>query len=239
MGFPLIMYLSRSKTVSLWPEVGKQKSGFSMNDLKSSLSLSLNPKVDIVAQWSKADEAPPPVRDDNYHWPPYESEEIALSIEKELRSRHQVGTMEHFLKGELTYPCYKLSGFLTLDKEEQDAFSYRGITLNRHGITGSLSLTGSDVKVSLVLALENIAGIDPRDGEWDIWESGAMHMFGACERTPGFPVFGLFTVRGRSGENFCSCGIVYFAAYSEFGGFLSKEATNILKEGIHLWPERV
>lgn len=172
MGFPLVMYLSRSKTVSIWPELGRKDAESGWQGIKSSLNLSLSPKFDIGAEWKKRKDQPAPMRDGNMPWPPYKALEIAIAIENLLRKSRSVGTMAEFLTGAFAYPTYKLSGLLKLDNKE---FSFRSpVPMKVHGLTGKLCLAESDRQVSLTLALENIAGIDFQDGQWNVWESGAI-----------------------------------------------------------------
>lgn len=114
MGFPTIMYLSRSKVGSLWDDTKKSKS--LVSSIKSTLSISLNPKFDIETEFKKKDkiEIPKTIREDG--WPPYQALDIAIQIEKQLRKENKVGTMKEFLDGNFEYPCYKLRGQLIFKK---------------------------------------------------------------------------------------------------------------------------
>jgi len=239
MGFPLIMYLSRSKTIAIWPDLGRKKEALSLRDVSSTMSVSLTPKVDVVAEWKKVEEAPLPSRDTNIQWPPSDSLEICASIEKNLRKRNQVGSMSDFLRGDFKHPCYKLFGFLTLDEKLQSVFRFGGISLNTHGLTGIITLFDTQASISVILALENIAGVSYRDDQWHIWESGALHLFGWASTPKGYPLFGLLTFQGLNPNAQPSCGIVYFASASEYRMDERSKKDDDLKtiaSGIDTWP---
>jgi hypothetical protein len=240
MGFPLIMYLSRAKTVAIWPELGMHGDSYSLRDIKSSLDLSFNPKVDLAAEWKKTDAPPPPSRNESTHWPPWESHALVAAIERVLRKGKHIGGTEDFLRGDFGYPCYKLSGHLTFEDSPEEAIGFGRIRLNSHCLSGKLRLAQGTAVVSLILSLESIAGIDWRDGEWHVWESGAMFMLKAARSQRGFPVFGLFTYEGPDPSAFASCGIVYFASakvYRHAAERRPDKDVQQLAKGIDTWPE--
>jgi hypothetical protein len=214
MGFPLIMYLSRSKTVSLWPNLELEQHGARsryFQGAKSELSLSLNPKVSISAEWKKPESKPPPLRTTDAHWPPPWSEEIVQALEALLVEKNELGTMTEFLARKFDRLAYKLCGTFTLD-DQSSSPDWRDIGLEFHGLYGRLQLADSGHAVALILALDNVAGIDERDGRWRVWESGAMHFLREA-RTGGYPLMGLFTYEGAHRACFANCGAVYFANY--------------------------
>jgi hypothetical protein len=230
MGFPLIMYLSRSKTVSLWPQLEQPKASTqSFQGLKSDVTLSLNPKVNISAEW-KRHESDPPFRNKDTPWPPWESEPIVQAIEHLLREQHQIGGIDDLLAGNFGFLAYKLCGFFKLDRIRPD-FEIAGLDLKVHGLTGRLHLPAFPHQVALTLALENIAGIDERDGRWDVWESGAMHFLSEAKRD-GYPLIGLFTCEGRHPTCLASCGAIYFASYSEYQSYMTYRAEHEARDTI-------
>ncbi len=216
MGFPLIMYLSRSKTIAIWPQLGQKKESFSLRDIKSSLNLSLTPKADFIAEWKKTEDSPIPAEDSSQSWPPHDALKIAALIEENLRKRRLVGSMEEFLQGDFSYPCYKLSGSLVLDNIQQSTWIFGGINLDSHCLTGVITFPKSKSKVKITLALENIAGVRFKDGEWNIWESGANHLFRDASTSEGYPLFGLFTYEGHNSKVHSTCSVVYFASAGVF-----------------------
>jgi hypothetical protein len=217
LGFPLVMYLSRSKTTSLWPSLeGAREPGPPFLHTKSPPTLSLSLKVDISTEW-RTPELDPPLRNSDAPWPPWESESIVEAIERLLVDRGQLGSTTDFEAGHFGCLAYKLCGLFTLDDQETFGFDLRGVDLKFHGLTGRLRLADSKREVALTLALDNIAGIDQKDGRWDVWESGAMHFFREA-RSDGYPLIGLFTYEGQHPSCFASCGAVYFASYTVYQG---------------------
>lgn len=209
MGFPIIMYLSRSKVGRFW-ENNEQKS--IITGIKSYLNLSINPQLSIETEFKKKDKIEIPRVKGSEYWPPYESLEIATSIEKQLKKNNQIGTMNDFLNKNLIYPCYKLKGKLFMDEVYDEFYrSYRSI--KRHGANGLLVLDGTDKKVLIDISFENIAGMsyDINNECWEVWESGANHFFGDAT-TRGYDLIGLFTYESESDEYFANCGILYFAS---------------------------
>lgn len=211
MGWPFIMYLSRAKTVAVWPELEQMKGTYSLEDVKASVNLSLSPKLDVVGQWKKTKETDPPARDRVSYWPPREALQLAVTIEDALRKRKAVGSAPDFLSAGPSFPCYKLQGKLTLDKRScdlEEAFGPR--RLNTHCLTGHLLLYDSDVRISLVLSLESVAGVTKQSDTWNVEESGT-HYFLERATGDGAPIFGLFMYQGQTDAGEHSCGIVYFA----------------------------
>lgn len=222
MGFPIIMYLSRSKVGRFWENKKKQKSLIS--SIKSNLSLSLNPEFSIETEFKKDDKIDIPRVKGSETWPPYESLEIALSLEKQLKKNKKIGTMEDFINNNLIYPCYKLKGKLFIDKANEYMF-YEDIAT--HGINGILVLEGTKKKVLVDISYENIAGMSFRDGHWSVWESGAIHFFrGASSK--GYDLIGLFTYEGESDKYYADCGIIYFASMSGRNYYGNEEIKNTI-----------
>lgn len=206
MGFPIIMYLSKSKVGRFWDNRNKQKTLIS--GIKSKINFSLNPEFSIETEFKKRDKMEIPTIGEGSSWPPYQSLEIALSMEKQLRKNHKVGTMDDFINHRLIYPCYKLKGKLFLDKESNNLLHK---DIKEHGINGILVLEGTNTKVSVYMAYENIAGITYRNEKWEVWESGALH-FCRDIQSRGYNLIGLFTYEGESDTYFADCGILYFAS---------------------------
>ncbi len=221
MGFPGIMYLSRSKVGRFWKNRNRKKSLIS--GIKSSLSFSLNPKLSIETEFKKKDKIEIPKVGESSDWPPYESLEIALSMEKQLRKNHQIGTMDDLLSHNLIYPCYKLKGKLFI--EESEELLYRDI--RGHGINGILVLEGTDKKVLVYLSYENIAGMSFRNERWDAWDSGAIHFFRDALLS-GYDLIGLFTYEGESDKYFADCGILYFASMDGRSYYHDSEIENTI-----------
>lgn len=206
MGFPIIMYLSRSKVGRFWENKNRQKSLIS--GIKSNLSLSLKPELSIETEFKKKDKIEIPKVSESSDWPPYKSLDIALSMEKQLRKNHQIGTMDDLLNRNLIYPCYKLKGKLFIDKESEELL-HRDI--KGYGINGVLVLEGTEKKILVYMSYENIAGMSFRNEQWEIWESGAIHFFRDIH-SRGYDLIGLFTYEGESDKYFADCGILYFAS---------------------------
>lgn len=222
MGFPIIMYLSRSKIGRFWENTDEQKS--LVSSIKSNLSLSLNPKLDIETEFKREDKIEIPRVKGSDNWPPYESLEIALSMEKQLKKNNQIGTMEDFINKNFVYLCYKLRGKLFIDQNlKQEHFG----EIRSHGINGILVLEGTDKKISVDISYENIAGMSFRNETWEVWESGARHFFRGA-RSIGYDLIGLFTYEGKSDEYFADCGILYFASMRNRGYYNDKELKNVI-----------
>jgi hypothetical protein len=99
------MYLSRSKSVSIWPNLNRKKEGEKiLRGIKSSINLSFAPKIDITAKWKGRSDAPVPTRKNSNPWPPWDALSIAMAIEKLLRNSDDVGSMEDFEKGTFEHP---------------------------------------------------------------------------------------------------------------------------------------
>lgn len=238
MGFPLVMYLSRSKTVSIWPELGRTQEKAALERVTSSLNLSLLPKVDIAAEWKKQERQGPPVRESSGPWPPPDAEMIAVAIERALRARDEVGSMADYLSGNSSYRAYKLSGELRIDAGFE--INPPRLPLEVHGVPARLRLTTTDTDISLMLAFENIAGIDFRDGRWSVWESGAMWLLRGASTDRGYPLVGLFTA--GAAPTHTSFGIVYFvnpAEYEHASKHLPTDAQATIAAGVDHWPALV
>jgi hypothetical protein len=210
MGFPLIMYLSRAKTMSLWPDLEQpHDSERYFQGVKSELTLSLKPKLSISAEWKKPEPKLPPRRDDTY-WPPADAESIVEAIETLLAEQKQVGTVKDLMAQKFKHSAYKLCGTFKLDS--QASLNFGDIGLKAHGLSGHLHLADTKHSVALTLALNNVAGIELRNGNWDVGESGAIHFLHEA-RAEGYPLIGLFTYEGAYPSRLANCGAVYFASY--------------------------
>lgn len=222
MGFPTIMYLSRSKVGSFWENKNRKKS--LVSSIKSNLSLSLNPELSIETEFKKEDKIEIPRVKGSEEWPPYKSLEIALSMEKQLKKNNQIGTVNDLINKNLTYPCYKLKGKLFLD-EEREEMLYGDI--KGHGVNGILVLEDIDKKILVNISYENIAGMSFRNEHWEVWESGAMHFFRDV-RSRGYDLIGLFTYEGESDQYFADCGVLYFASMHSRSYYSDNEIKNTI-----------
>lgn len=202
MGFPTIMYLSRSKVGGFLEK--KQKKAILQN-INTKLTLSLN-KLSLETEFKPENKTE--IRGGK-DWPPsHQSLKIASSMEKQLRKNNQIGTMEDFINRNFSYSCYKLKGKLFLDEKIQ----HRRIGgLKSQGTRGILVLEGSNAKISLDISFENVAGVWLRNKCWEIWESGALAFFRQATSPCGYNVIGLFTYESESDTYFADCGILYFA----------------------------
>lgn len=222
MGFPIIMYLSRSKVGRFWENGNRQKSLIS--GIKSNLSLSLNPGLSIETEFKKKDKIEIPKVSESSDWPPYESLEIALSMEKQLRKKNQIGTMNDLINNNIIYPCYKLKGKLFIAEENGDILHTH---MKGHGINGVLVLEGTDKKILVYMSYENIAGVSFRNEQWEVWESGAMFFFRDIY-SRGYDLIGIFTYEGESDKYFANCGILYFANMHDRSYYGENEIKNTI-----------
>jgi hypothetical protein len=232
MGFPLIMYLSRSKAVAIWPELDRKDSEGGWQGIKSSLNLSISPKFDISTEWKKRSDQPAPVRGGSVNWPPPDTLQIAVAIEDHLREKNCVGTMSQFLDNSFEYPTYKLWGSFRLDEASP---SIAWLPIKVHAITGRLRIADTNQEVSLTLALENIPGVDFQEGEWHAWESGAHWFFKEASSKEGYPLAGLFTYEGNGHGLYAACGAVYFVSlrtYQADKSYLRPQQRDTLGEGL-------
>lgn len=219
MGFPTIMYLSRSKVGRFWINKPKSLSSY----IKIKLNFPLNPALNIEPNFKMQDKIEIPKVIGSDDWPPYESLKIALSMEKQLRKKNKIGSMNDFLKN-IQYPYYKLKGKLFIDKGSNELL-FREI--KGQGINGVLTLEGTRKKVLVYMSYENIAGMSFRNEKWEIWESGAIHFFNDIY-SRGYDLIGLFTYRGKSGRYFADCGVLYFASMYDRDYYDDNEIKNTI-----------
>lgn len=235
VGFPLVMYLSRSRTVSIWPELNIGQEAAVLESVKYSVNLSLMPKVDIAAEWKKQERKDAPVRQSSTPWPPPDAHVVATAIEKALRSKNDVGNMADYLAGDRRYTAYKLSGTLRLEAEFD--LEHPRPQLKVHGVPAQLRLGSSKSEVSLMLAFDNMAGIDFNEGDWSVWESGAMWFLRNASSEEGYPLVGLFTPEAAPPST--SCGVVYFVnadRYEQSKEYLPPGTLDTIATGIDQWP---
>lgn len=204
MGFPTIMYLSRSKVNML--EKAKKHS---IQDINFKATISSSPSVSIEAGIKNGGKTNDPRGHATDNWPPSPSKsmDIALRIEKQLKKSNQIGTMADFLNKNQQFACYKLKGKLRIDGEKEKLL--RGV-IKCHVTKGRLVLDGTDKEVLVDITCNNIAGMLFENEKWRSDASGANHfLYDAC--TDGYDLIGLFTYEGESTEYFAECGILYFA----------------------------
>ncbi len=52
MGFPEIMYLSKSQVRRLWPDLALEKGGFKLEEVAVKAALSINPAAEVGGKWT-------------------------------------------------------------------------------------------------------------------------------------------------------------------------------------------
>ena len=212
MGSPLIMYLSRSKVLSIWPDLKvKPKSIKRSWEFKTSLNLSINPKLDIAAKMGNA-RREIPTRSDDENWPPYDSENIAKAIDNHLHISGQIGSVIELEKGRIT-STVKIEGILQIsDKMSQTTFDR--LKIKSHSLEGKIICSQSENTFKTILSLDSIAGIDYNDG-WEVWESGARFMLDYAMED-GYPFIGLFVPIVNHTSGSCSLSPIYLANNSNY-----------------------
>ncbi|MBE5952133.1 MAG: hypothetical protein E7260_11190 [Lachnospiraceae bacterium] len=217
MGTATIMYLSKSKVGMLWKDKSRKKT--ILSGIKSNLSLSLNPTLNIEAEFERNEKTPMSRGGGDNGWPSFASIDVVVDIEGQLKKSSQIGTMEEFINRNWSYPFYKLKGKLFV--EEMSRSDLRG-GMKCHGTRGILFLDGTKKKVAVDIAYENVAGLNFRNEQWETWESGTMRFLDdVCWN--GYELIGLFTYEGESDKYFAECGILYFANMSHKNYFRDKK----------------
>jgi len=215
MGFPEIMYLSRSQVRSLWRELPFKREV--KRELSSTVRLSAMPALEISRKSSKAnaDGWSP-----DAEWPPWSAPEVVRAIEKYFYKKELVGSATDLVNRDERFSAFCLRGYLyghvhlgrngprrgSLDGDTFDAFLKIGdqvssprweLSLPSSGSAGSNNILESDQPDRfwhLRLAFENVAGLERLSDGWHVTESGASLMFHDMHRR-GYSVEGIFTYR--------------------------------------------
>jgi hypothetical protein len=190
----------------MWPELDKKK--FKLDEFSAKASLSLNPSAELGAKWS-AQKGTPYSRDAG--WPPWDSGLVVTAIDALVAKHGPVGSWSDVYDNPDQCDFYSLTGRLkfadsTLATTERIYGTFRFKT---HAIEAVFCGELAKDRLQVSLSLENIAGIDRREGEWDVWESGADWMLEAMARE-GFDSRGLFTL-GATRDPAVSARVVYLA----------------------------
>jgi hypothetical protein len=209
MGFPEIMYLSKSQVRNMWPNLDTKN--LKPDEFSAKASLSLNPTVEFGGKWSTKKST----RKDDV-WPPWDSREVVKCIDEYVQKSARVGLWSDVYDNPDKCDFYLLEGKLKFADSSPPDNEFRFGRLKTQSIDAVFCGELPKDQLAVSLSLENIAGIDRLEGEWEVWESGAHWMLHAMSQE-GFESRGLFTLMGRNLNRATSARIVYLTPRQTYG----------------------
>lgn len=182
------IYLSKSRLRALWPDLpltGKER--LRLSEIAAKASVSLSPSLEVSTKWSPSASQGSALSD----WPPWESEEFVAAIDHYIEKLGGAGTWNDIATNSAVREFYDLAGRLVANDRSQPVPLMFGFSQSD---VIELRLAGPNkLEVPLVLALENLHGIERADEGWSPVSSLIFLMFQDISFGNGFAVRGMFT----------------------------------------------
>ena len=228
MGFNLIHYVSNSHSSKLWSDVN-QKASFSFDNLKTGLSISLTPHLDILGEWKKGTTNESEQAENRVIENPNAAMVVATS-ELALWEAEKVGTISDLANENFEYRCYKLDGVLFLKKDRSSTLEQiGGINIAPQVLNAQIKIPSLKITIDVVLSLSNILGMKYVEKTWQILSGGTWKFLNGATSKEGYPVFGLFVIEKKVKSKHYRCGVLYLASTDELS-WLKNEKGKIHKK---------